>query len=397
MLGSGELGKEFVISAQRYGCLVIAVDRYHEAPAMQVADAFEVIDMKDGDKLDELVKKYEPDIIVPEIEAINTLKLFQYERRSIQVVPSARAVNITMNRKALRELASKKLKLKTAKYCYAKTFEELEKAIEKLGLPCVVKPLMSSSGKGQTIIKNKNQAEFAWEAAGSGRGSTPSLMGQREVIVEEFINFDTEITILTVTQKEGVGETLFCPPIGHKQKKGDYQCSWQPAYISEEKIEKAQKMAKSITDILQGSGIWGAEFFVTKDDVYFSELSPRPHDTGMVTLANTQDFNEFELHIRAILGYPIHENQIGLVRYGASAVITSNKEINKPKYIGIEKAAAIPNTDFRIFGKPNAYEGRRMGVALAWKHSGFLAPHERDGPNLVKKAQSVADCISIVE
>lgn len=358
LLGSGELGKEFTIAAKRLGQRVIAVDSYDGAPAQQVTHERVVIDMLNGEDLDRIVAKYHPDIIVPEIEAIRTERFYEYEKQGIQVVPSARAANFTMNRKAIRDLASKELGLKTARYAYAKTIEEFRDAIAKIGIPCVVKPLMSSSGKGQSYVRNANEIEHAWEVA-----MTKARAKQNEVIVEEFISFDSEITLLTVTQKNG--QTLFCPPIGHRQERGDYMESWQPATISAEHLAEAQRMADAVTRSLTGAGIWGVEFFISaRDGVYFSELSPRPHDTGMVTMSGSQNFTEFELHARAVLGLPIPE--IKLERTGASAVILAPEASpNEPDYAGIEDALAMPCVDIRIFSKPTTRKFRRMGVALA--------------------------------
>ena len=308
LLGSGELGKEFVIACQRKGQYVIACDSYANAPAMQVADECEIFSMLDGDALMEVVRKHQPDIIVPEIEAIRTEKLYECEAMGIQVVPSARAVNFTMNRKEIRELAHTELGLKTAEYRYAKTFEELEAAADVIGFPCIIKPLMSSSGHGQSKVDSKEELPQAWEyACGGARGDV------KEVIVEQFIPFDSEITLLTVTQKDG--PTLFCQPIGHVQKGGDYRESFQPAAVTPEMLKDAQNMAEKITKALSGAGIWGVEFFLSqKEGVIFSELSPRPHDTGMVTLAGTQNLSEFELHCRAVLGLPVcryfHSNMV---------------------------------------------------------------------------------------
>ena len=313
LLGSGELGKEFVIAAQRIGQTVIAVDSYENAPAMQVAHGFEVINMLDGVELDRIVAKHQPDFIVPEIEAIRTERFYDYEKQGITVVPSAKAANFTMNRKAIRDLAAKDLGLRTANYRYATTAEELQKAVEVVGMPCVVKPLMSSSGKGQSTIKTTEDIAKAWNYAVEGsRGDVV------EVIVEAFVNFHSEITLLTVTQNNN--PTLFCAPIGHRQERGDYE------------------------------------------GVYFSELSPRPHDTGMVTLANTQNYNEFELHLRTILSLPIFE--ITLEKNGASAVILASDNSNNPTFTGVEKVACLPKTDFRLFGKPTSRPYRRMGVVL---------------------------------
>lgn len=356
LLGSGELGKEFTIAAQRLGQHVIACDSYAGAPAMQVADEFEVFSMLDGDALEKVVEKHHPDLIVPEIEAIRTERLYDFEKEGIQVVPSARAVNITMNRKAIRDLAAKELGLKTAKYFYATSYEQLVEHSKEIGFPCVVKPLMSSSGKGQSLVKNEEELHHAWQYAMEGsRGDIA------EVIIEEFINFDSEITLLTVTQKNG--PTLFCPPIGHVQKGGDYRESFQPAHIAPEHLAEGERMADKVTHALTGAGIWGVEFFLShKDGVYFSELSPRPHDTGMVTLAGTQNFNEFELHLRAVLGLPIP--CIKQMRIGASAVILSPIESNEqPQYRGLENTCE-EDADVRIFGKPTTRKNRRMGVVV---------------------------------
>lgn len=358
LLGSGELGKEFVIACQRKGQYVVACDKYDNAPAMQVADERRVFNMLDGDALMQVVEEIRPDIIVPEIEAIRTEKLYECEEKGIQVVPSARAVNFTMNRKAIRELAHTDLGLKTANYRYATTFEELTDAASVIGFPCIIKPLMSSSGHGQSKVDNADELPAAWECA--CEGSRGDIM---EVIVEQFIPFDYEITLLTVTQKNG--PTLFCPPIGHVQKGGDYQESFQPRQMKAEHLASAQEMAAKVTEALTGAGIWGVEFFVSeKDGVIFSELSPRPHDTGMVTLAGTQNLSEFELHCRAVLGLPIPE--ITQERQGASAVILSGIESNNPDYVGMEDACAEQRTYLRIFGKPEAHVGRRMGVVVCW-------------------------------
>lgn len=380
LLGSGELGKEFTIAAQRIGQTVIAVDSYENAPAMQVANSFEVINMLDGTALDTIVAKHQPDFIVPEIEAIRTERFYDYEKQGITVVPSAKAANFTMNRKAIRDLAAKELGLKTAQYQYATTAEELQKAVEIVGIPCVVKPLMSSSGKGQSTIKSASDIEKAWKYALEGsRGDVV------EVIVEAFVHFNSEITLLTVTQNNN--PTLFCAPIGHRQERGDYQESWQPAVISERDLYEAQDMAEKITEALGGAGIFGVEFFIADDGVYFSELSPRPHDTGMVTLAGTQNFNQFELHLRAILGFPIFE--IKLEKAGASAVILAEKEAQNVTYSGFEKIAALPKTDFRIFGKKTSRPYRRMGIALT--HDVLETPVEE----IVNRAVAAAAMIKI--
>lgn len=381
LLGSGELGKEFVIAQKRLGQYVIAVDSYNNAPAQQVADEREVINMLNGDELDGVVAKHKPDIIVPEIEAIRTERFYEYEKQGMQVVPSAKAANFTMNRKAIRDLAAKELGLKTAPYKYASTPEEFREAVIEIGIPCVVKPLMSSSGKGQSVIKNESEIAKAWEYASTGgRGD------YNEVIVEGFVNFFTEITLLTVTQKSG--KTLFCPPIGHRQERGDYQESWQPCAIAPEHLQAAQEMADKVTRALTGSGIWGVEFFLAHDGVYFSELSPRPHDTGMVTLAGTQNFSEFELHARAVLGLEIPE--ITLERAAASAVILAeNESTESPVYTGLEEAAKYPKSDIKIFGKPSTRKYRRMGVALAYDSP------ESSTEVLRVKAKEIADKIEV--
>ncbi len=358
LLGSGELGKEFVIAAKRAGQYVVACDRYAGAPAMQVADEYEVFSMLDGDKLDEIVRKHCPDIIVPEIEAIRTERLFDYEKSGIQVVPSAKAVNYTMNRKAIRDLAAKELGLRTAKYHYAKTLEEMRTAASDIGFPCVVKPLMSSSGHGQSVVKGESGLEKAFNEAMEGsRGDV------KEIIVEEFIHFDSEFTLLTVTQKDG--PTLFCPPIGHVQKGGDYRESWQPFAISADELKKAQDMASKVTAALTGAGLWGVEFFLTKEgEVIFSELSPRPHDTGMVTLGHTTNLSEFELHFRAVMGLPIAA--IHLEHAGASAVVLAKDDADKQPEYNLVDALKEDYTRIRIFGKPEQHPGRRMGVVLCY-------------------------------
>ena len=358
LLGSGELGKEFVIACQRKGQYVVACDSYQGAPAMQVADECRVFSMLDGDALMKAVEEVKPDIIVPEIEAIRTERLYDCEKQGIQVVPSAKAVNFTMNRKAIRELAHTELGLKTANYKYASTYEELLEATKTIGFPCIIKPLMSSSGHGQSKVDTPEELPQAWECAcGGARGDL------REVIVEQFIPFDFEITLLTVTQKNG--PTLFCQPIGHVQKGGDYRESFQPMAMTAEQLAEAQQMAAKVTEALTGAGIWGVEFFVSnKEGVIFSELSPRPHDTGMVTLPGTQNLSEFELQCRAVLGFPIPE--ITQERQGASAVILSEVESENPQYEGMEQVCAATQTYLRIFGKPVAHVGRRMGVVVCW-------------------------------
>lgn len=358
LLGSGELGKEFVIAAKRAGQYVIACDSYDNAPAMQVADEREVFSMLDGDALDAVVAKHRPDIIVPEIEAIRTERLFDFEKQGIQVVPSARAVNYTMNRKAIRDLAAKELGLRTARYFYAKTFDEFRRAADEIGFPCVVKPLMSSSGHGQSYVHNDDELEQAFSEAMEGsRGDV------KEVIIEEFIDFDSEFTLLTVTQKNG--PTLFCPPIGHVQKGGDYRESWQPYKIPDEALACAQDIAEKVTAALTGAGIWGVEFFLTKQgEVIFSELSPRPHDTGMVTLAHTTNLSEFELHFRAVMGLPIAG--IHLEHAGASAVVLAKDNAECLPEYNLADALKEDFTRVRIFGKPVQRVNRRMGVVLCY-------------------------------
>ena len=379
LLGSGELGKEVVIAFQRLGQYVIAVDNYKDAPAMQVAHEFEVIDMLDGEELDRIVAKHKPDFIVPEVESIRTERFYEYEKQGYSVIPSAKAANFTMNRKSIRDLAAIDLELKTAKYKYASSYNELIKGVKYTGIPCVVKPLMSSSGKGQSVIKSEADIEKAWNEA--LKGSRGDLM---EVIVEEFISFDYEITLLTLTQNHN--NTLFCPPIGHRQERGDYQESWQPMKMEDTHLKTAQEMAARVTDALGGNGIWGVEFFIGKKGVYFSELSPRPHDTGMVTLGGTQNYSEFELHARAILGIPIIE--IPLIRNGASAVVLADNESSEfPIISGLEEAANYKNTDFKIFGKPSTRKYRRMAVALAFG--------QEETSILVDRAKKVASKIKI--
>lgn len=382
LLGSGELGKEFVIAAQRKGQYIIACDSYVGAPAMQVAHEYEVFDMLDGEALMSVVKKHNPDIIICEIEAIRTEKLYECEEMGIQVVPSAKAVNYTMNRKAIRDLAAQKLGVKTAKYFYAKSLDELREAADKIGFPCIVKPLMSSSGKGQSMVKSAEDLAAAWEYGCNG--SRGDIM---ELIIEEVIIFDSEITLLTVTQKDG--PTLFCPPIGHVQKSGDYRESFQPAPISEEHLAAAQEMAEKVTRELSGAGIWGVEFFLSNENgVYFSELSPRPHDTGMVTLANTQNLNEFELHFRAAMGLPI--SKITQERIGVSAVVLSPiASTERPQFRGLERALSNENMYVRLFGKPITKLNRRMGVVVGY------APNESDLNTLRDEVKAVAAEIEV--
>ncbi|MEY4117122.1 MAG: hypothetical protein RLZZ116_450 [Planctomycetota bacterium] len=365
LLGSGELGKEFVISAKRLGCRVVAVDRYADAPAMQVADAHEVIDMLDGAAIARLVKRHKPDFIVPEIEAIRTSELLKLEKAGHSVVPSAFAAHMTMNRDAIRELAAQELGLRTARYAYASSADELADAVlgkGGTGLPCVVKPTMSSSGKGQSVVRTKRDIAKAWKYA------IDNMRGDRKVvIVEEFIDFDYEITLLTIKERASRGGGVkFVEPIGHRQERGDYQESWMPCPMKPSAKREAERMAAAVVTRLagkNGAGIFGVEFFVKGDEVIFSELSPRPHDTGMVTL-RSQDLSEFDLHARAILGLPIPE-----IRYAgptASAVVLATRESDRaPSFTGLDKAIAIPSVEVRIFGKPTTRRYRRMGVVLA--------------------------------
>jgi phosphoribosylglycinamide formyltransferase 2 len=363
LLGAGELGKEFTIAAQRLGNHVVAVDRYAHAPAMQVADEFEVISMLSGEDLERVVAKHQPDYIVPEIEAIRTEKLAEFESRGITVIPTAKATHYTMNRDRIRELAHKELGVRTAKYAYATTLNEMQAVSRSIGFPNVVKPVMSSSGKGQSIVANESEVEAAWSYAIAGsRGDS------QKVIIEEFINFEIEITLLTI--KQWHAPTIFCPPIGHRQERGDYQESWQPAQITPTQLAAAQAIATTVTDALGGAGIFGVEFFITADEVIFSELSPRPHDTGMVTLIS-QNLNEFELHLRAILGLPIPN----IIQYApaASAVILATEESDSIAFTGVEAALSVPDVDVRLFGKPDSRPYRRMGVTLATAETTDLA------------------------
>lgn len=354
MLGSGELGKEVVIEFQRYGVEVIAVDRYDHAPAMQVAHRSYAISMLDGKALRALIEKERPDYIIPEVEAIATDTLVELEREGFRVIPSAHATRLTMNREGIRTLAAETLKLQTSPYKFAGTKTEFDAAIQAIGMPCVVKPIMSSSGKGQSVVKSEKDIDYAWQYAQEGGRS-----GGGRVIIEGFIDFDYEITLLTIRHKNGIS---FCEPIGHRQEHGDYQESWQPHPMSEKALKHAQQIAASVVDALGGHGIFGVEFFVKGDTVYFSELSPRPHDTGMVTMIS-QDLSEFALHVRAILGLPIPN----IVQHGpsASSVILVRGNSDNITFSGIEKALEVPNTQIRLFGKPEVSGERRMGVCLA--------------------------------
>ncbi|MBO9999289.1 MAG: formate-dependent phosphoribosylglycinamide formyltransferase [Cyanobacteria bacterium SID2] len=377
LLGSGELGKEFAIAAQRLGSSIVAVDRYPNTPAMQVADASEVISMLDSDDLEQVVKRHHPDYIVPEIEAIYTPKLLELERQGFTVIPTAMATNYTMNRDRIRELAHTELGIRTAKYDYANSLAELQTVSAQIGFPNVVKPVMSSSGKGQSIVRSMEEVTNAWQYALEGaRGES------HKVIVEEFIDFEVEITLLTIRQWDG--QTLFCPPIAHRQERGDYQESWQIANISEPQLAQAREIARTITSALGGAGIFGVEFFITRNEAIFSELSPRPHDTGMVTLVS-QNLNEFELHLRAILGLPIPS--IEVLSPSASAVILADRTSDKVSFEGLAEALAEPDVEVRLFGKETTRPYRRMGVALA---KGSTVEEARDKAN--RAAQRIRLC-----
>ena len=372
LLGSGELGKEFVISAKRLGCYVVACDSYAGAPAMQVADAFCVFSMLDEQALRAAISDHKPDLIVPEIEAIRTEVLLEVEKEGYEVIPSARAANLTMNRDRIRDVAVG-LGVRTAKFSYAESADELLQKSKDIGFPVVIKPVMSSSGKGQSVAKSEADITTSWDYACQG------MRGDRQkVIVEEFINFEFEITLLTIRQRNGA--TLFCQPIGHVQERGDYQYSWQPQAMKPEYLKAAEQMAEKVTSDLGGAGLFGVEFFVTKDEVIFSELSPRPHDTGMVTLIS-QNLSEFDLHARAILGLPIPN--IDTIE-GASAVVLATQDGTSPTYTGVAEAMREPGTDVRIFGKPTTRPYRRMAVALA------------KGPQALERARAAAKMISVV-
>ena len=373
LLGSGELGKEVAIAAQRLGCRVIAVDRYAGAPAMAVAHAVEVISMTDPEALKAVVRRHRPDLVIPEIEALAVDALVELEAEGITVIPSARATAITMNRDRIRDLAAAELGLRTARYAYADSAASLAAAAAPLGWPVVVKPVMSSSGKGQSVVNGPDEVALAWAAAQAGaRGS-----GTR-VIVEEFLRFSLEITLLTVRQWDG--PTLFCPPIGHLQERGDYQCSWQPAAMGAAQLQAAQAMARQVTDHLGGAGLFGVEFFLCgpqgSEEVVFSELSPRPHDTGLVTLIG-QNLSEFELHVRAVLGLPIPA--IRCLGPAASRVVLASESHDQVSYSGVADALVNPDTQLLLFGKPDARPNRRMGVALALGADEAEARRKADG------------------
>lgn len=377
LLGCGELGKEVCIELQRLGVQVVAVDRYENAPAMQVAHSFHVVDMLDGEKLAEIIEAEKPDYIIPEIEAIATSKLVELEAKGYKVVPSSNAALTTMDREKIRTLAAETLKLPTSKYVFAQTFEEFKEGVKKIGIPCVVKPVMSSSGKGQSIIKSEADIEKAWNIAhDEGRGH------KDKVIIEEFLKFDYEITLLTVKAVDGFH---FCPPIGHRQEDGDYRESWQPQAMNDNVLVKAQFLAKEICDALDGYGIFGVELFIRGDEVIFSEVSPRPHDTGMVTMIS-QNFSEFALHVRAILGLPIGN----IINYGPSASVAllgqgTSKNITFDNLANALEYA--PSSQIRLFGKPEINGRRRLGVVLS------------QGSNVqeaVKLGKKVAENIKII-
>ncbi|UVI27800.1 formate-dependent phosphoribosylglycinamide formyltransferase [Paenibacillus spongiae] len=354
LLGSGELGKEVVIEAQRLGVETIAVDRYEGAPAMQVAHRSYVIDMLDAAALRDLILTERPDLIVPEIEAIATDALVELEQEGYHVVPTARAAKLTMDREGIRRLAAETLGLPTAPYRFADSLEELGAAVAELGTPCVIKPIMSSSGKGQSVCRSEAEIESCWQYAMDGGRAK-----KQRVIVEGFISFESEITLLTVRSVSG---TTFCAPIGHVQKDGDYIESWQPHEMTEKQIQQAEAIASAVTGELGGYGIYGVELFLTADGVLFSEVSPRPHDTGMVTMV-TQDLSEFALHARAILGYPIPS--VRQIAPGASHTLKADREAEQFRIEGLEEALSLPNTQVRVFGKPATKPGRRMAVALS--------------------------------
>ena len=377
LLGSGELGKEVAIEAQRFGVEVIAVDRYADAPAMQVAHRSHVVNMLDREQLDRVVRLENPSFIVPEIEAINTEYLLELEREGFNVIPTARAANLTMNREGIRRLAAEELGLPTAAYRFATSMDEFREAVAAIGLPCVVKPIMSSSGKGQSVLRHAADMERSFTYAIEGaRGASD------KVIVEQFIPFDYEITLLTVRSKDG---TSFCPPIGHRQVDGDYHESWQPMGMAPAVLAEAERQAAAVTGALGGRGIFGVEFFITGEKVWFSEVSPRPHDTGMVTIVS-QSLTEFELHVRAILGLPVPP--VESRGYAASHVILAEEQAAEVGFEGVEQALAIPGTKLRLFGKPDTRRGRRMGVALAFGS---------DTDEARRKAEQAAHCVSIVK
>ncbi|WP_028485661.1 formate-dependent phosphoribosylglycinamide formyltransferase [Thiomicrorhabdus chilensis] len=375
LCGAGELGKEVAIELQRLGVEVIAVDRYENAPAMQVSDRSHVIEMLDGDALRKVIEEEKPHYVVPEIEAIATDTLAEMEQQGVTIIPTARATQLTMNREGIRRLAAEELKIPTSPYEFADTLEDFNAAIERIGMPCVVKPIMSSSGKGQSVIKSADQIEQAWSYAQEG-----GRAGKGRVIIEGFVDFDYEITLLTVRHIHG---TRFCEPIGHYQEDGDYRQSWQPHPMSQVALEKSQQIAKDVTDALGGRGLFGVELFIKGDEVYFSEVSPRPHDTGLVTLMS-QDLSEFALHARAILGLPIPN----IAQHGpsASSVILPTGHSTQTSFSNLDNALAEADTQIRLFGKPDINGRRRMGVAIA-----------RDDTieKAIEKAKNVANAVKV--
>lgn len=354
LLGSGELGKEVVLSAQRLGVETVAVDRYEHAPAMQAAHRAHTIDMTDAAAVREVVEREDPALVVPEIEAIATEELERLEEEGYDVVPTARATRLTMDREYIREFAAEEVGVPTSEYAFADSHETYREAVADIGTPVVVKPTMSSSGKGQSVVDDPEEIDAAWEAARAGSRSDTG-----RVIVEDLVDFDSEFTLLTVRHEDG---TTFCPPVGHTQQDGDYRTSWQPHPLTDDQLAAAQRMAREVTDGLGGYGIFGVEFFARDGEVLFSELSPRPHDTGLVTLA-TQRLSQFDLHLRATLGLPVPA--VTVERPGASTALVAEESLDQPGFVGVDEALSTPETDLRLFGKPEAYPGRRMGVAVA--------------------------------
>ncbi len=375
LLGSGELGKEFVIESQRLGCETIAIDKYQNAPAMQVADQYKVIDMSDKSLLKNTIKEFKPDYVIPEIEALSIEALKELEEEGVKIVPNARTVEITMNRNKIRDLASSLLNIRTAKFIYVYDKSELINNAKEIGFPLLLKPLMSSSGKGQNLVNKVEDLMDAWnDALKNSRGNI------KGVILEEFIDFSYEFTLLTVRRKDKTN--IFCLPIGHEQLNGDYQCSWHPLNIGDTLLEEAKQITKKILDNLDGEGIYGVEFFVKKEELIFSELSPRPHDTGMVTLFS-QDINEFELHLRAILDLPIPK--VNILRPSATRVILSDGDYTDYSFSGLDESLTVENSKILIFGKPIAKKGRRMGIAIA------------SGENVIKARENADDCASKIK
>ena len=379
LLGSGELGKELTLACQAYGLEVVAVDHYPKAPAMQVADFQEVGDIRQPEFLDALVDQYLPQFIIPELDNVNLERLQYYESQGIRIPPSAAAIEVTANRKVARHFAAKKLKLQTPNYLYASNLDELILCVKRIGLPCVVKSMTSSSGKGQSVVRENTDIEQAWLSA------SDYCEESNVVLVEEFIEFDEEITLLAVSQANG--PICFCPPIGQVQSRGDYQESWQPAVVCPIQLTKSQAMATEIIQALGGNGLWAVEFFVKEEEVYFSEISAKPHDTALVTLAGTQSIDQFKLYVLAMMGEPVEE--VTLVRPGASAVILTESSEKVPEYEGLEAAEAIPDAEYRIFGKPLTRPYRRMGVGLAYGEP------DADIERIRERAREVARTIKV--